>query len=60
MGWSEFLFLLRGLQWTVALSAVGFVCGGGAGLGVALARTSGTRLERATPATSRSSRVRRC
>lgn len=36
----EFLFLLRGLQWTVALSAVGFVCGSLAGLLVALVRTS--------------------
>lgn len=41
MGKGEFLFLLKGLQWTVALSAVGFVCGMVAGLGIALARTSG-------------------
>jgi polar amino acid transport system permease protein len=47
MGWDQFLFLLRGLQWTVALSAIGFVGGGVAGLAVALARTSGIRwLER--------------
>lgn len=47
MGRGEFLFLLRGLQWTLALAAVGFVCGTFTGLGVALARTSGFRfLER--------------
>jgi polar amino acid transport system permease protein len=49
MGNEEFVFLLIGLKWTVALSAVGFVCGCLTGLGVALARTSGTPLlERAT------------
>jgi len=49
MGWNEFLFLLTGLKWTVALSAVGFVFGGVSGLGVALLRTSGIApLERAT------------
>jgi polar amino acid transport system permease protein len=48
MGKGEFLFLLRGLQWTLALSAVSFVCGIFPGLGVALARTSGFRfLQRA-------------
>jgi polar amino acid transport system permease protein len=47
MGWNEFLFLLRGLQWTVALSAVGFICGALSGLAVALIRTSGIKtLER--------------
>lgn len=49
MGWNEFAFLLRGLQWTVALSLVGFVGGGVVGLAVALARTSGQPLlERVT------------
>jgi polar amino acid transport system permease protein len=49
MGIGEFLFLLKGLQWTLALSAIGFVCGGVAGLAVALARTSGSSItERAT------------
>jgi polar amino acid transport system permease protein len=49
MGKGEFLFLLRGLQWTLILSAAGFVCGIFAGLGVALLRTSGIRLlERVT------------
>ncbi|MBA1157053.1 amino acid ABC transporter permease [Microvirga mediterraneensis] len=49
MGWDEFLFLLKGLQWTVALSAVAFIGGAAAGLLVALARTSGIRvLERIT------------
>jgi polar amino acid transport system permease protein len=49
MGKAEFLFLLKGLQWTIALSAVAFVCGVFTGLGVALMRTSGFRLlERAT------------
>ncbi len=40
MGSDEFLFLLTGLKWTLALSVVGFVGGGIAGLAVALARTS--------------------
>ena len=49
MGKGEFLFLLRGLQWTLILSAAGFICGIFAGLGVALLRTSGIRLlERVT------------
>lgn len=49
MGKGEFLFLLRGLQWTLILSAAGFICGIFAGLGVALLRTSGIRiLERIT------------
>jgi polar amino acid transport system permease protein len=49
MGKGEFLFLLRGLQWTLILSAAGFICGIFAGLGVALLRTSGIRiLERMT------------
>ncbi|EJB01669.1 amine acid ABC transporter, permease protein, 3-TM region, His/Glu/Gln/Arg/opine family [Rhizobium leguminosarum bv. trifolii WSM597] len=49
MGHDEFVFLLIGLKWTVVLSAVGFVCGCIAGLGVALARVSGNPvLERLT------------
>ncbi|MBY3238110.1 amino acid ABC transporter permease [Rhizobium sp. 25PS6] len=49
MGHEEFVFLLIGLKWTVVLSAVAFVCGGIAGLGVALARASGIPLlERVT------------
>ena len=44
MGKGEFLFLLRGLQWTLILSAAGFICGIVAGLGVALLRTSGIRV----------------
>ncbi|MDE1996685.1 MAG: amino acid ABC transporter permease [Rhizobiaceae bacterium] len=51
MGVDEFTFLLIGLKWTVLLSAVGFVCGCLAGLGVALARTSEISwLERVTAA----------
>jgi polar amino acid transport system permease protein len=47
MGKGEFLFLLKGLQWTLVLSAAGFICGTLTGLGVALVRTSGIRfLER--------------
>ncbi|HLY89455.1 MAG TPA: amino acid ABC transporter permease [Acetobacteraceae bacterium] len=41
MNASELLFLLDGLKWTIALSAIGFVFGAIGGLGVALARTSG-------------------
>ncbi|MGO4405445.1 amino acid ABC transporter permease [Bosea sp. RAF48] len=49
MGWNEFLFLLTGLKWTVALSAIGFVFGSVSGLGIALMRTSGhSLLERIT------------
>jgi polar amino acid transport system permease protein len=49
MGLDAFTFLLRGLLWTVALSAVGFLGGTVAGLGIALARTSAIRpLERIT------------
>ncbi|KFC70375.1 ABC transporter permease protein [Bosea sp. LC85] len=49
MGANEFLFLLIGLKWTIALSVIGFVGGGVFGLGVALARTSGIPLlERVT------------
>ncbi len=44
MGRDEFVFLLIGLKWTVVLSAVGFVCGCLAGLGIALLRTCGTRV----------------
>lgn len=49
MSWPEILFLLQGMKWTVALSAIGFLGGGIVGLLVALARTSGRpALERAT------------
>ena len=44
MGWNEFLFLLRGMQWTIVLSAVAFICGAATGLSVALARTSGVKI----------------
>ena len=50
MGKGEFLFLLRGLQWTLILSAAGFICGIVAGLGVALLRTSGIRVLERIPA----------
>jgi polar amino acid transport system permease protein len=36
----EFLFLLKGVQWTIALSAIGISLGAVAGLLIALARTS--------------------
>ncbi|WP_426409032.1 amino acid ABC transporter permease [Bradyrhizobium ganzhouense] len=38
---NQLLFVFGGLKWTLALSAIGFVVGSAAGLGVALARTSG-------------------
>jgi polar amino acid transport system permease protein len=38
--WPEFVFLLMGLRWTVALSLVAFLLGGVAGLGIALLRTA--------------------
>ena len=40
VGPSELLFLLKGLEWTIALSAIGLVLGAVAGLFIALARTS--------------------
>jgi polar amino acid transport system permease protein len=40
MGIAEFLFLLRGLVWTVNLSCMGLACGALFGLAIALARTS--------------------
>ena len=46
MGTNEFLFLLKGLQWTLILSAAGFACGMVSGLGVALLRTSSIALLR--------------
>lgn len=47
MNWDEFLFLLQGIKWTIALSAIGFLGGGVVGLAVALSRTSGLQaLER--------------
>jgi polar amino acid transport system permease protein len=49
MGKGEFLFLLKGLQWTIVLSAVAFICGTFTGLAIALLRTSEVRfLERIT------------
>lgn len=45
----ELFFLLKGLQWTLLLSAVSFLCGTVTGLAIALLRTSGNRyVERAT------------
>lgn len=43
MGIGELHFLLKGLQWTVVLAAVSFVCGTISGLGIALVRTCGYR-----------------
>ncbi len=43
-GSAELFFLLKGLQWTVALAATGFVFGIPAGLLIALARVSGNGL----------------
>jgi polar amino acid transport system permease protein len=43
MNAGELLFLLKGLQWTLALSAIAFVTGIASGLGVALVRTSGAK-----------------
>ncbi len=37
---NQFEFLLRGTVWTIILSVAGMVGGGGAGLGIALLRTS--------------------
>lgn len=47
----SFAFLLRGLAWTVALSALGFAGGTPAGLAIALARTSSLAILRRAAAT---------
>src|SRR6476620_2885224 len=43
MGEAEFLFLLHGMKWTLALAAIAFAGGIARGLLVALARTSDSR-----------------
>lgn len=49
IGYNEIFFLLQGLKWTLALTLIGFVGGGVAGLLVALARTADSVvLQRAT------------
>src|SRR4029453_13042716 len=48
MGIPEFVFLLKGLQWTIGLSAIGLALGAIGALAVALARTSPYRLLRRT------------
>jgi polar amino acid transport system permease protein len=51
MNSSQFVFLVGGLKWTVALAAIGLACGAAAGLLIALARTSNVAaLRRATGA----------
>jgi polar amino acid transport system permease protein len=42
-GWPEFFYLVGGLRWTIALSAVAMVGGGILGLAVAILRTSPVR-----------------
>jgi len=46
MSIAEFIFLLKGLQWTIALSVIGLGFGAIAGLAIALARTSHSALLR--------------
>lgn len=49
IGYNEIFFLLQGLKWTLALTLIGFIGGGVAGLLVALARTADSvLLQRAT------------
>jgi polar amino acid transport system permease protein len=45
-GWLEFLYVVRGLGWTLALSAIAMGSGGIGGLIIALARLSRVRLPR--------------
>src|SRR5262252_6915895 len=47
---SQLLFLVKGLKWTVALSVIGLSLGAAVGLGVALARTSPWAMVRRTTA----------
>ena len=42
-GWSEFLFVLGGLRWTILLSLAAMGCGGVPGLLVAILRTAPIR-----------------
>jgi polar amino acid transport system permease protein len=43
LGPAQYHLLFQGALWTLALSAIGFACGLGGGLAVALLRTSGSR-----------------
>jgi polar amino acid transport system permease protein len=43
-GWNEFEIIVFAIRWTLALSAIAFVCGGIGGLIVALLRTSDGRV----------------
>lgn len=45
-GWSEFLFILGGLRWTIALSLAAMLCGGVLGVVVAILRTAPIRMLR--------------
>lgn len=45
-GWSEFLFILSAVRWTVALSLIAMVCGGILGVAIALMRTSTRKMFR--------------
>jgi polar amino acid transport system permease protein len=49
-GWSEFLYLLQGLKWTVILTVIAFAGGSVAGLVVAIMRVSRNPLLRMTAA----------
>ncbi|RYE91687.1 MAG: amino acid ABC transporter permease, partial [Oxalobacteraceae bacterium] len=42
-GWTDFLFLLLAIRWTLVLSAGAFLFGGLLGLAIALMRVSGQR-----------------
>ena len=50
IGPNELFFLMHGLKWTLALTAIGFVGGGVFGLLVAMARTAESPLARRTTA----------
>ncbi len=45
-GWSEFLFVLGGLRWTIVLSLVAMIGGGALGLLIAILRTAPIRVLR--------------
>ena len=45
-GWSEFVFILSAVRWTVALSLIAMVCGGILGVAIALMRTSSRQIFR--------------
>jgi polar amino acid transport system permease protein len=45
-GWSEFLFILSAIRWTIALSLIAMLCGGVLGVAIAIMRTANSKVLR--------------